>query len=403
MLKRLLLCCCVLLAAACSTGEAQNEDDNPRLQPTVSPPPWVEADDVITLDNAPQITYLGRLDGKSTPSTVFDHAFSPDATRLAGLNNDQAIGWDLVTGDVIFTTARGQATRIFYAPDKTEIYTMDDTGKVNVHEADGGVFQAGFQGHPAYSGSAAFQRDLGMLALGGLNGEVKVWDPLTRESLVTFRAQELRVNALAFSPDGDLLATAGDERIAKVWNWQARTELGVFDVEGKNIVTLAFSPDGSQLAVGTTLDISLWSLADGTRQYILEIPVGGASEALLYSPDGKYLLSAGRNADASLWDPQTGELMATLPGVGEERTSVAFSPDGNMVVSSVLGGQVNLWDLTRITGTTVNQAKIDAGSQIYAVDWSSDGRLVALFDASGPVHLWGIKAQPPVEVPTPGA
>jgi WD40 repeat protein len=402
MLKRCLLLL-ILLLAACGTQETPDADlNNSRLQPTVSPPPWVEAGDSISLDNAPRIEYLGRLDANTTPSTIFNHAFSPDATRLAALNNDQVMAWDMISGTMVFGTARGQATRVYYSPDKTEVYTLDETGKFNVHDADTGVFQTGIQGHPAYGGYAAYDGEAGLLALGGLNGEVKIWDMLERSSLVTFRAQELRVNYLVFSPDGEQLATSGDEGTATVWNWRDKTPIAMLDPEPENIVVLAFSPDGTQLAVGTTLDITLWSIPGGELQHTLDIPVGGASEILRYSPDGSYLLSAGRTTEASLWNPQTGELAAVLPGVGDERTTAAFSPDGALLVTSVLGGQVSLWDLTRVTEETVNQAPINAGNQIYAADWSSDGRVIALFDAGGAVHLWGIAGAAPV-TPTPAS
>src|SRR4051812_48711478 len=74
--------------------------------PTLPPPAWVPVAQEIKLANVTNIAYLGRLDAKSTPSTVFAYAFSPDGSRLVGLNNEQLIGWDLVTGKLLFNTAR---------------------------------------------------------------------------------------------------------------------------------------------------------------------------------------------------------------------------------------------------------------------------------------------------------
>ena len=33
------------------------------------------------------------------------------------------------------------------------------------------------------------------------------------------------------------------------------------------------------------------------------------------------------------------------------------------------------------------------GAAIYAVEWTDDGRLLLLFDASGPVYVWGLGAE----------
>jgi hypothetical protein len=108
------------------------------------------------LDNVENIEYLGRLDATGAPSTVFAYSVSPDSTRLAGLNNEQLLAWDLVSGALMFSTARGDAVQIFYAPDKTEIYTVDTEGMVSVYDAERGIFQNSFSGQTNYNGVAAF-------------------------------------------------------------------------------------------------------------------------------------------------------------------------------------------------------------------------------------------------------
>ena len=78
----------VLLLAAC--GQAVSPTSLPgtfapaaRDLPTLPAPAWKEGVEVITLNNAPAIANIGRLDTASTPSTVFVYAVSPDGTRLA--------------------------------------------------------------------------------------------------------------------------------------------------------------------------------------------------------------------------------------------------------------------------------------------------------------------------------
>src|SRR5262249_1100052 len=132
----------VLLLAACAQAPTLPPPGTfaPALrdQPTQPPPAWVEGAEAVTLENAPPITNIGRLDTASTPSTVFAYAFSPDGSRLAGLNNEQLIAWDLITGKIIFNTARGQAAYVFYGADKSEIYTVGEVGQINIYEADTG-------------------------------------------------------------------------------------------------------------------------------------------------------------------------------------------------------------------------------------------------------------------------
>src|SRR6266496_821068 len=92
--------------------------------PTLPPPVWVPVGQEIKLANVTNIAYLGRLDAQGIPSTVFAYAFSPDGSHLVGLNNEQLIGWDLVTGKLLFNTARLDAALVYYGADKTEVYTV---------------------------------------------------------------------------------------------------------------------------------------------------------------------------------------------------------------------------------------------------------------------------------------
>src|SRR5262249_3032586 len=143
------------------------------------------------------IAYIGRLDARGTPSTVFAYAFSPDNSRMAGLNNDLLISWDLLSGQIVFNTSRGDAQFVFYSADKTEIYTVDNTGLIAIYNADTGQSKTTMPGQTDFNGTVAYYADQGWLALGSINGSVKVWDVAARQSLVTIQAHSLQIKALA--------------------------------------------------------------------------------------------------------------------------------------------------------------------------------------------------------------
>jgi WD40 repeat protein len=364
-----------------------------RGDPTATAVPWVEGSTAITLENVARIRRLGRLDTPNTPSTVFAYAFSPDGTRLAGINNDQMLAWNLLTGSTVLNTARLDAQWIFYAPDKTELYTLDVDGGIRVHDADTGVEKDRLAGQLQFGSVTAYAPDDGWLALGGSNGEVKVWDVAARQSLVTIQAHAAPVGALAFSPDGERLATGAQDGKVYVWDW--RDKQAVASIEG-NALRLAFSPDGTQLAVGQNAFIELWHVADGSRAYRLPTGPGGSRDVLLYAPDGRYLINGGGIPAMMVWNVRAGTLINNLPNVGGESTSAAFSPDGKLLVTSVLGGPVTLWNMSQITQTALSRADLDFGvPQALYVDWSPDGFLLTIFEAAGPVQVWGIEKQSP--------
>src|SRR5690606_10744495 len=390
MLKRLALLALLVLAACAQATPAPSIIDSPREVPTQPAPAWVEPAGVIGLDNVPRVRLLGRLESTDAPSTIFNNALSPDGTLLAGLDNERLIVWDFLNGETVFDIGRRpDAVRVFFSADKAEVYTVESDALVAVHDALTGREQNTFRGIDQYDGALTYQPDSGWLAFANRRGEVRVWDPLERQALVTIQAFERPAIRLAFSSGGDLLAAADSFGAVTIWDWRSRQAVAVIE-DDLPALQLQFSPDDSLLAVSTRQDIRLWSLADGSLQRRLKTGPGVA-ELLAFSPTGSQLISGGEADDMQVWDPHTGSLIARLPGVGGDRISAVFSPDGALLLTADLGGSVTLWNMTTITENTVNRADLDTqGVRIYSVNWTSDGLLMTLFGAAGSVYVWGI-------------
>jgi WD40 repeat protein len=173
----------------------------------------------------------------------------------------------------------------------------------------------------------------------------------------------------AFSPDGTTLLVArtgpylarlgaanGEQRSKVRMNLPIPDNLGI-------MAALALSADGRRLAVAH--DDGSLLLCDGrtcveTRRLAeggdprmdLEVQLKGTKprnqfRALAFSPDGKWLASAGTDAAVYVWEAATGKEVLRLAGHEAEVLSVAFSPDGQKVFSYGADGQGYLWSLKR--------------------------------------------------------
>jgi WD40 repeat protein len=146
--------------------------------------------------------------------------------------------------------------------------------------------------------------------------------------------------SLAFSPDGKFLVTDG-VRGKALWNvatgekvraskrnaGRSLDPMSFLDTMEVNIdgMGAAFSPDGKLAARGHGQILTVWNVATG--QDVLQL-VGhtGGIRSLVFSPDGRFLVSAGGDGAIRLWNLQGGKELAALIALGRE-DFVAVTPD----------------------------------------------------------------------------
>ncbi|KAG0373384.1 hypothetical protein BGX24_011770 [Mortierella sp. AD032] len=101
----------------------------------------------------------------------------------------------------------------------------------------------------AQIGGAAFSPTGNQLAIGSWNGTVWLFDPESKEKLMTKTLLQEQVLVLAYSPDGRQLALGSESRIY-LWDLQSETPGIVLNRGGSPICSLAFSPCGQWLTSG---------------------------------------------------------------------------------------------------------------------------------------------------------
>ena len=187
---------------------------------------------------------------------------------------------------------------------------------------------------------------------------------------------------------GFLAVAAGNEvRICEAGTMQARDSL---EIPGDLwSVRLAWSPDDRSLliayVVNRTIHIHIY---DMQRKQTLEDSaiVDSDDPVLAWDPTSTRVALGTEDAVIHIWNVASLEQDMTLVGHGSPIQGLAWSPNGTRIASCANDGTVRIWDSAR--GDQLAAFHLPGEPKLCSsVDWSPDGRQLAIGGASGEVYV----------------
>ena len=109
---------------------------------------------------------------------------------------------------------------------------------------------------------------------------------------------------------------------------------------------------------------------------------------VVFSPDGKMLVSGSKDNTVKLWDVVTTQEITTFKRYLSSVNTVVFSPEGNTLFTGSGGGKIKFLNLKK----QENTATIKAHSGIiFSLVISSDGKTLASGSGDGTIKFWDVE------------
>jgi WD40 repeat protein/serine/threonine protein kinase len=340
--------------------------------------PRLEQSDLRILDLTAH-TDGTRFKGHEGP--VFALAFSPDGKTLASGGLDQIVRfWNVATGDEV-NTIKGHRASIWslaWDPTGTRIASASWDQMVKVWDAVQPQGQQIYPGHSSFSG--CFSPDGKYLIEGGSHLTViEVGTTNPPYIIPDYQSADLCV---AMSPDGSILASGGEDAMVMLWEVGTWRRLALLRSSTTYIDQLAFSPDGRTLASAEPAGVRIWDVRKQVERALFRPGTEKSIyRAIFFTLDGRTLITSDSAMDRiSFLDAVTGQLQKSFPGIG-----YAMTLDGRHLALDEQPG-LGLLDVKtmKLKWSEANPHR----NRIWSAQFSPDGRTLATASWDGTVKLW---------------
>ena len=248
--------------------------------------------------------------------------------------------------------------------------------------------------------SVAFSPDSELLANGGSDGIIRIWDR-SDGRCTHLEGHTYDVNDLYFSPDGKLLASASDDRTIRLWKLEDRS-FRVLEGHGSGLSSVAFSHDGSMLVSGDVDGkMRLWDVNDGRCIRELVDETIEMITSVAFAPDGKTIASAGDFVDEDgthhgvivLWNISDADAISATTAIHTHDGiiySFQYSPDGRYFATGAENGTIRLWNAADNSSAILMRGNNKAA---FSVAFSPNSKILASanVDGTSSVRLWRVE------------
>ena len=285
-----------------------------------------------------------------------------------------------------------------FSPGGDLIASGGSDGTIHIWDAITGKKLHEFSEHKKAITDIHFDAEGNTIVAGSTNGWIYAWDIKTGEQLVSSRSRNQKgITSICLSPNGKITASGGADNSVYLSSLSERRGERVKHSDPRSrgpgsVSDVEFSPDNQRfVSVGRFGEIAIWNF-DAVwnakqSEPALRIDAEPATRhALSFHPNGS-MFARTSSAGIKLLESATGETTRTLPLQTGQATSVAYSSDGMFVAAGTDIGLIQIWD-----ASTGEKLKTMYGhcQPVTDLEFSPDGRRLTSSSEDSMVKVWSI-------------
>lgn len=297
--------------------------------------------------------------------------FSPEGDRVATASIDgTARVWDAATAETLVTLPTDATSEagahpsaseskpnslldVAFSPDGKLVITSSGDGACAIWQASTGDRITKVGGHAKAVIRCLYRLDRqgeprSRLYALSVDGTVREWDALVEDTesavpVATLRGHEGQILSGELNHDGSLLVTTSLDGTVRLWDASVAEDANVLREHQGTVFQVAFSPNGKYLLTAGKEAARLWKR--NTLRAIRKLK-SGESPVLQaeFSPDGSRIVTCSRDSECRLSDLK-GQLIKRLSDDDMRFGYAAFSADSRWVLATERSGdQTYAWD-----------------------------------------------------------
>ena len=344
---------------------------------------------IFDLDPAQLLTEIASHETK-----INNLAFSPDGMIIASASSDRTVRFfDAQTGDELqeLKTHSSDVWSVAYSSNGRFIATSGTDFNVFLFDQTELLKSSSFAVPTVARSWSAISSDRTRAALAlikppSLSSSQTLWDVTAKRQIAEFATEV--VHAGAFSYDSSVFATVNNNGVTSLWNSATGSEIRRFSTHPSIAKGLVFTPDGKHLlTAGTDKTVKVWNVNNGAL--IRELcHLNDHITALALSTDGRRIFVAGLDTTATLFDFDTGKIVAEIGKGRKPITAVEFSPDHQTFATGASAGEIQI---RRVGDAKVIAALTGSAGRVTALTYTPDGTRLVSASGDGVMRFWDTK------------